>query len=80
MISISANEALLNFNNLIDYTCVPNGMVKIKGDSNNAILISESDWKSIEETLHLLSIPGMRESIVDGLNTPIEQCYEKLDW
>ena len=37
-------------------------------------------WQSLQETLYLLSIPGMRESIIEGLNTPVEECSEELDW
>ena len=44
------------------------------------MLVSEEDWRSIQETLYLLSIPGMRESIVEGLKTPVEECETKLDW
>ena len=44
------------------------------------MLIAEDDWRSIQETLHLLSIPGMRESIIEGLKTPVEECGEELDW
>ena len=44
------------------------------------MLIAEDDWHSIQETLHLLSIPGMRESIIESLKTPIEECAEELDW
>jgi len=44
------------------------------------ILIAEDDWKAIEETLYLTSIPGMRESIIKGMSEPVEKCYEKLDW
>jgi len=54
--------------------------VKIKGKNGTAVLVSESDWNSIEETLYLLSIPGMRESIIEGINTPIEKCTKKLKW
>ena len=43
-------------------------------------LISEQDWDAIQETLYLMSIPGMRESIKDGLETPVEECAEELDW
>ena len=46
----------------------------------NAILISEDDWKAIQETMYLLSIPGMRESIQEGLATPIDKCRDKVDW
>jgi PHD/YefM family antitoxin component YafN of YafNO toxin-antitoxin module len=44
------------------------------------MLISEDDWRSIQETIYLLNIPGMRESIREGLATPIEKCSEELDW
>jgi len=48
--------------------------------SINAVLISENDWWSIQETLHLLSIPDMRESIREELSTPVEECSDPLDW
>jgi prevent-host-death family protein len=54
--------------------------ILITGKRGNAVLISEDDWKSIQETMFLLSIPGMRESIRDGLSTPVEDCKEELDW
>jgi PHD/YefM family antitoxin component YafN of YafNO toxin-antitoxin module len=44
------------------------------------VLISEEDWSAIQETLHLLSIPGMRESIKEGLATPVEECEKGIDW
>ena len=44
------------------------------------MLIAEDDWRSIQETLHLLSMPKMRESIIEGLKTPVEECAEELDW
>jgi antitoxin YefM len=44
------------------------------------VLVSEEDWSSIQETLHLLSVPGMRESIIEGLKTPIDNCAEALYW
>jgi PHD/YefM family antitoxin component YafN of YafNO toxin-antitoxin module len=44
------------------------------------VLVSEEDWRPIQETLYLLSIPGMRESIVDGLKTPVEKCAKELEW
>lgn len=54
--------------------------VIITNDGSNAVLLSEEDWSSIQETLYLLAIPGMRESIKEGLATPIEDCAEELDW
>jgi len=50
------------------------------GKRNKAVLVSEEDWSSIQETLYLLSVPGMRESIREGMDTPIEACDEELDW
>ena len=46
----------------------------------NAVLLAEEDWNAINETLHLLSIPGMRESFREGLETPVEECDRELDW
>lgn len=54
--------------------------VQITGEPVNGVLISEDDWRSIQETLYLLSIPGMRESIREGLNTPIQDCDGELAW
>lgn len=54
--------------------------IGIEGESNRAILISETHWRNLTETLHLLSIPNMRESIQDGLNTPLNETNSRLDW
>jgi antitoxin YefM len=52
----------------------------IKGKRANAVLISEEDWNAISETLYLLSIPGMRESIKEGLEQDLAGCSKELDW
>ncbi len=54
--------------------------VEISEVNTNAILISEDEWRGIQETIYLLSIPKMRESIVEGLSTSINDCSETLDW
>jgi antitoxin YefM len=54
--------------------------VLITGPRSNAVLVGEEDWNSIQETLHLLSAPVMRESIWDGLKTSIEECAEEPGW
>ena len=54
--------------------------IVIAGQTSNAVLLSESDWASVQETLYLLSVPGMRESIREGMATPIEDCDRPLDW
>ena len=52
----------------------------ISGERNSTVLVSQEDWAAIQETLFLLSIPGMRESIREGLTTDIDDCDETLDW
>jgi len=44
------------------------------------VLLSEEDWKAVQETLYLLGIPGMRESIRKGLKTPVEKCSDRPGW
>lgn len=66
MESISATEARGNLYRLIDETAEDHRPVRIQGKRNNAVLISEEDWNSVQETLYLLSVPGMRESIREG--------------
>ncbi|MFM9268363.1 type II toxin-antitoxin system Phd/YefM family antitoxin [Tychonema sp. BBK16] len=61
-------------------TKIADRAVVIAGETSNAALLSESDWTSVQETLYLLSIPGMRESILEGLATPIEECDRELQW
>ena len=80
MSMISATEARKQLYSLLDEVAASHEPVRIVGRRNSAVLISEQDWPSIQETLHLLSIPGMRESIRKGLATPVDKCSEKRDW
>jgi prevent-host-death family protein len=80
MTILSATEARSNLYRLIDETSSSHEPIIITGKRGNAVLLSEEDWKSIQETMYLLTIPGMRESIIDGLATPIDDCKEELDW
>jgi antitoxin YefM len=77
---IPVNEAQQKLQDLIDSVSQSHQPIVIVGQSNNAVLLSESDWASIQETLYLLSVPGMRESIQEGLATSIEECDRELDW
>lgn len=80
MKTITVTKARSNLFKLIDETAKAGEPIHITGKRTNAVLVSEDDWRSIEETLYLLSIPGMRESIREGLETPIDQCTEELEW
>lgn len=80
MTVLNATEARSKLYNLIDEASESHQPIVITGKRSNAVLVSEDDWNAISETLNLLSIPGMRESIKEGMNTPIEECSEELDW
>ncbi|NQT64817.1 MAG: type II toxin-antitoxin system Phd/YefM family antitoxin [FCB group bacterium] len=80
MTIINATDARAKLYRLIDKTAENHQPVIISGKRGNAVLVSEEDWNDIQETLFLLSIPGMRESIVDGLKTPVKECSEELKW
>jgi len=64
----------------LDEAAASHEPILITGKRSNAVLLSEADWRAIEETMYLLSIPGMRESIVEGLNTPVEECSDAVEW
>ena len=82
MKSINATTARENIYKLIDETNDSHEPISITGKRGNAVLISESDWNSIQETMYLLNIPGMRESIIKGMETPTDDCIneEDLEW
>ncbi len=80
MTTITASEARASLYRLIDEASVNHQPVVITGKRHNAVLVSADDWAAIQETLYLLSIPGMRESIREGLSTPIDECAKELDW
>ncbi|HOS30095.1 MAG TPA: type II toxin-antitoxin system Phd/YefM family antitoxin [Treponemataceae bacterium] len=77
---LTASAARSDLYNLIDMTSELHEPIVITGKRNNAVLISEEDWNSIQETLYLTSIPGMRESIIEGMKEPLDESTENLDW
>lgn len=80
MTSMTATEARANLYRLIDETANGCEPILITGKRHNAVLLAEDDWRAIQETLYLLSIPGMSESIRGGLATPVETLSGELDW
>ena len=77
---LKATEARSRLYSLIDETSASHQPIVITGKRNNAVLVSEDDWNAINETLYLLSIPGMRESIREGLKAKLDDCSTELDW
>jgi len=80
MNSLTVTEARKRIYKLLDDVAESHEPVQISGKRHSAVLISEEDWRAINETLYLTAIPGMRDSIVKGLKTPIDKCDKELDW
>ena len=80
MTVLTASEARANLYRLIDQAAESHEPIIISGKRANAVLISEEDWRSIEETLHLLAIPGMRESIKESMAEPLAKSKRTLKW
>ncbi len=78
--TVNATNARKNLYRLIDDVNESHEPVTITGKSTSAVLVSEDDWKAIQETLYLSAIPGMRESIRKGMREPIEKCSESPGW
>ncbi len=80
MTTVTATEARKQLYKLIDDVAESHEPVQITGKRGNAVLVGEDDWRAVQETLHLVSIPGMRESILEGMAKPVEDLEGQLDW
>jgi antitoxin YefM len=80
MTTLTATVARASLYKLLDKTAETHEPIQIMGKRHNAVLVSDEDWRSIQETLYLVSIPGMRESIRRGLKTPASKLSKKLRW
>lgn len=80
MTTLNATDARAKLYTLIDEAAETHQPILITGKRNNAVLLSEEDWNAVNETLHLLAIPGMRESIREGMEEPLDECRKELDW
>jgi prevent-host-death family protein len=80
MTSIPVTQARSRLYQLVDDTAASHVPIQITGKRSNAVLVAEDDWRSIQETLYLLSIPGMRESIRRGLREPLSKSKTEITW
>ncbi|QLQ01005.1 MAG: type II toxin-antitoxin system Phd/YefM family antitoxin [Burkholderiaceae bacterium] len=80
MNTLTASEARANLYRLIDQAVESHEPIVISGKRNSAVLISAEDWSAIQETLYLLAVPGMRESIKAGMAEPLDQSATQLSW
>jgi len=80
MQSLTASEARANLYRLLDQTSESHQPIIISGKRNSAVLVSTDDWEAIQETLYLLAVPGMRNSIKEGMEESVDSCSKDLDW
>ncbi|MGH7441670.1 MAG: type II toxin-antitoxin system Phd/YefM family antitoxin [bacterium] len=80
MTSLTATKARADLFKLMDRTAQSHEPIQITGRRNNSVLVAEDDWRAVQETLFLLSIPGMRESIREGMDTPLYKTSKTLKW
>ncbi len=80
MTTVTATEARKQLYKLLDEVSDSHEPVQITGKRGNAVLVGEDDWRAVQETLYLVSIPGMRESIIEGMATPPDELEDELHW
>lgn len=80
MTTLTASEARASLYRLIDQTTESHQPILIAGKRSSAVLLSAEDWQAIQETLYLLSVPGMRESIKKGMAEPLARSAKALRW
>ena len=80
MTTVNVTEARANLYKLIDDASMSHQPVVITGKRGNAVLLAEEDWNSINETLYLVSVPGMRETIIEGMQENLDETSTELDW
>ncbi len=78
MTTLTASQARAKLYKLLDEAASSHHPIQITGKRANAVLVAEEDWRAIQETLYLVSIPGMRGSIRKGLKTPVKKCIKDL--
>ncbi len=80
MKSFKITEARAHLYQLLNQVALENIPVHIQGKKSGAVLVSEADWSAIQETLYLLSVPGMRESLLESRKEKLSACKEELKW
>ncbi len=80
MTTLTATLARTKLYSLLDEVAHSHEPIQITGKRSNGVLIAEDDWRAIQETLFLTSIPGMKDSIVKGMKTPVSKCSREIEW
>ncbi len=79
MKTMTATTAWSEMDRVIDAALSDHEPVQITAANGNVVLVAESDWRAIQETLHLVTLPGMRDSILEGMAEPVEDCSREID-
>lgn len=80
MTTLTVTEARKSLYSLLDEVAESHDAIQITGKRHSAVLVSGDDWTAIQETLFLTAMPGMRESILEGMQTPVDTCDKELKW
>ena len=80
MATYNATNARKNFFQLLESVSNDHEVLTITGKHGNAVMLSQDDWENISETLYLSSMPGMADSIKEGMNTPLADCSPDPGW
>ena len=80
MHTLTINQARASLSRLVDEATLRHEPIAIRSEHHRAVLVSAADWAAIQENLFLLSVPHMRETIREGLATPVSECAQALDW
>jgi len=80
MTTLTATLARTKLYTLLDEVAQSHEPIQITGKRSNGVLLSEDDWRAIQETLYLSAIPGMKASLIKGLKTPVTKCSRELEW
>ena len=80
MTSIPVTRARATLYQLLDDAAESHEPIQITGKRSNVVLVSEQDWRSIQETLYLVSIPGLRDSIRKGMAEPLAKASTEPGW
>ncbi|MBU3114544.1 type II toxin-antitoxin system Phd/YefM family antitoxin [Clostridium lacusfryxellense] len=82
MRTVPITNARQDIFNIIEQTIANSEPIQITSKKGDVVMMSLDDWSAIQETLYLLGIPGMRESLLDGAKEPIEECksLEDIGW
>ena len=82
MLNTNVTNFRKNIFGMLEQTIKYNEPVNISTKDGNAVMLSEEDYNGLMVTLQICSVPGMKEKIIDGLNTPISECLSEneVEW